>query len=265
MPRNKTNTSVDMKSTKQTKTSGKKTQSSIKFAKKGTNKNYNEMNMDELEKECDAYKLPVRGTVNHLITQLNYNKLSATLLKDECRKNKVKMTGKKELLLLSLMFNNLQKSYRKSDHYIDEERKRFFERKSILTDKDKKLWEKNNKENYKDYYKKTIETRKEYTFNKELNVYLTDSTYNSFYKYVIEDNKDDRITRKYHTNKKVFEELTCCDIQLLKRQNLLYKLPTILEMNEPGDEKDNIRKRNSTQDDEPEEDINDYFHEIVDL
>ena len=261
MARNKTNTSVEMNSTKQTKTSGKKTQSSIKFAKKGTNKNYNEMTIDELEKECDTHNLPVRGTVNHLLTQLNLNKLSATLLKDECRTNKVKMTGKKECLLRSLMFNSLHKSYRKTDDYIDEQKKVLFERKAFPTVKDKKIWEKDNKI----YYKKTIETRKEYTFNKELNVYLTDSTYNSFYKYVIEDNKDDRITRKYHTKKKVFEELTCCDIQLLKRENLLYIIPPILEMNEPGDEKDNIRKRNSTQDDEPEEDINDYFHEIVDL
>ena len=91
----------------------KKTQRSISFAKKGTDKNYNDFSFEELCNECDAQKLPVRGTAPHLIKQLNLNKLTSTLLKDECRKNKLKMTGKKDSLLLSLMFDTLHKRFRK--------------------------------------------------------------------------------------------------------------------------------------------------------
>ena len=98
-----------------------------------------------------------------------------------------------------------------------------------------------------------------------MNVYLSDNRYNSLYQFVITDIKDDRISKKYNISKKVFEDLTCSDIQFLKTKNLLYQLPPILEMNEPGDEKEHIRKRSSTDDIEPEEDVNDYFHEIVEL
>ena len=118
----------------------------------------------------------------------------------------------------------------------------------------------------KNCYKKTIEKRQEYTFHEELNVYLSDKTYNTFYKYVIDnDSQSGHISRKYNTKKKQIEDLTCSDLQALKQENLLYIIPPILEMNEPGDEKDNIRKRNLKEQDVPEEDINDYFHEIFDL
>ena len=257
---NKQSSSTTKTSTKTTKrrttTSRKKTQTN---STKGTNKNYNDMSLDELNSECTAHKLPVRGTANHLKKQLQYNQLSSTLLKEECRKNKLKMTGKKDLLLLALMFHNLHKSCRKSDDYVDEQKKAYLDRKIFLTDKEKKKWEQDNKS----CYKKAIETRQEYTFDKELNVYLSDNKY-SLYQFVIEDMKDDRISKKYHILKKVFEDLTCSDIQLLKTKNLLYQLPPILEMNEPGEEKEHFRKRNS-ESSEPEEDVNDYFHEIFDL
>ena len=252
-----TKTSTTTKKRRTTTTSRKKTQTN---STKGTNKNYNDMSLDELNSECASYKLPVRGTSNHLKKQLHYNQLSSTLLKEECRKNKLKMTGKKDLLLRALMFHNLHKSFCKSDDYVDEQKKAYLDRKIFLTDKEKKKWEQDNKS----CYKKAIETRQEYTFDKELNVYLSDNKY-SLYQFVIEDMKDDRISKKYHILKKVFEDLTCSDIQFLKTKNLLYQLPPILEMNEPGDEKEHIRKRSSTDDIEPEEDVNDYFHEIVDL
>ena len=255
---NKQSSTTTTTTKRRTTTTRKKTQTNTT---KGTNKNYNDMSIDELNSECAVHKLPVRGTANHLKTQLNYNKLSSTLLKEECRKNKLKMTGKKDLLLRALMFHNLHKSFRKSDDYVDDQKKGYLDRKTFLTDKEKKKWEQNNK----NYYKKLIDTRQEYTFDKELNVYLSDNRYNSLYQFVITDIKDDRISKKYNILKKVFEDLTCSDIQFLKTKNLLYQLPPILEMNEPGDEKEHIRKRSSTDDIEAEEDVNDYFHEIFDL
>ena len=41
---------------------------------------------------------------------------------------------------------------------------------------------------------KTIEKRQEYTFHEELNVYLSDKTYNTFYKYVIDNDSQSVIS-----------------------------------------------------------------------
>ena len=231
-----------------------------KTTKKSNNdiKDYNLMSIEELNKECEKFKLPVRGSINHLIKQLNYNKMSLTLLKEECRKNKLKMTGKKEPLLKSLMFNLLHQKFRKSDDYIDEQKQKMLESKSFLNDKEKKLLQKS-------YGKKLIERFKEYTYDDNLKVYLSNKSYNTFYKYVIEDDKDKRISKKYNKTKKQFEELTCADLHELKRENLEFTIPTILEQNEHGNAEDNIRKRDLNESDDPEENINDYFCEILDF